>query len=85
MSLRAKIISIAVVVGLVLFVTYLPWERQSSGLTEVLYSWGEQQEQTSDRLTITAVSGVEGDLVGEHKVDGSNWSIPNILRNLFGG
>ena len=85
MSFRAKVISIMVVLGLVLFVTYLPWERQSSGLTEVLYSWGEQQEETSDKLTITAVSGVEGDLVGEHEVDGSNWSIPNILRNLFGG
>lgn len=85
MSFRAKVISIIIVLGLVLFVTYLPWERQSSGLTEVLYSWGEQQEETSDKLTITAVSGVEGDLVGEHEVDGSNWSIPNILRNLFGG
>lgn len=85
MSFRAKVISIIVVLGLVLFVTYLPWERQSSGLTEVLYSWGEQQEETSDKLTITAVSGVEGELVGEHKIDGSNWSIPNILRNLFGG
>lgn len=85
MSFRAKVISIIVVLGMVLFATYLPWERQSSGLTEVLYSWGEQQEETSDKLTITAVSGVEGELVGEHKIDGSNWSIPNILRNLFGG
>lgn len=75
-------------IGIVLFFVILnkiPWEPQSSGLTEVLYSWGEQQEQTAEDWTDAAVSGVEGNLVGEDAVDGSNWSIPNVLRNLFTG
>ena len=83
--MRAKVLAIAGLIGLFLLVTKLPWERQSSGLTRILYNWGEQQEQTSDKFTTYVVEDVEGDLVGEHKVDGSNWSIPNILRHWFGG
>lgn len=83
--MRTKIIAIAGVLVLAMLVTQLPWERKSSGLTQILYSWSDQQEETSDKLTEFAVSGAEGNLVGEHEVDGSNWSIPNILRHWFGG
>lgn len=83
--MRQKILLILGIAALVLLVNELPWERQSSGLTEVLYSWGEQQEETSDKLTSAAVSGAEGTLVGEHQVDGSNWSIPNIIRHWIRG
>lgn len=84
-TFRMKLISIAGLIVLALLVSNLPWERQSSGLTEVLYSWGEQQEENSDRFTQFAVSGVEGELVGEHSIDGSNWSIPNIIRHWLRG
>lgn len=83
--MRAKIIAVVGVLILVMLVTQLPWERRSSGLTQILYSWSDQQRETSDELTEFAVSGAEGTLVGEHEVDGSNWSIPNILRHWFGG
>lgn len=83
MNFRTKLFAIGGIVAFFLLVNTLPWERQSSGLTQLLYSWGEQQEENADEITNVAVSGVEGTLVGESAVDGSNWSIPNILRNLF--
>lgn len=84
-SLRAKLFAIVGLVTLGLLVSNLPWERQSSGITQVLYQWGEEQEDISDRATQFAVSSAEGSLVGEHQVDGSNWSIPNIIRHWLGG
>lgn len=63
-----------------------PWgdSDQQGGFTEVLYAWGESQEEVSDKFTTAAVSGAEGSLVGEHEVDGSNWAIPNIIRHWLG-
>lgn len=83
--MRAKILGIAGILALVLLVNSLPWERQSSGLTDVLHGWGEQQAETSDKITSAAVSGVEGTIIGEHQIKGANWSIPNILRHWLGG
>lgn len=85
MSLRAKLFAIVGVVVLGLLVSNLPWERQSSGVTQLLYQWSDEQSQISDRATQFAVGGVEGTLVGEHEIDGSNWSIPNIIRHWLGG
>lgn len=82
--MKAKIVGVLALVLLVVFVRELPWERQSSGITDVLYMWSDKQEQTSIEVTDKAVSGAEGTLVGEHQVDGANWSIPNILRHWFG-
>jgi len=78
------------VLGLVLLfmlISWLPFERQSSGLTEWLYYQGEEQEKNSNELTEKAVEGLEGEgaLAGEHEDDGSNWSIPNILRHWLLG
>ena len=83
--MRQKVLLIAGLLALALFVNNLPWERQSSGITNILYLWGEQQEETSDKITTSTVAGVEGELVGEHMVDGSNWSIPNIIRHWLRG
>lgn len=85
MSNRAKVLAIAGLLGLALLVQALPWERQSSGITDILHLWGEQQEETSDKITSAAVAGAEGKWVGEHDIKGANWSIPNILRYWFGG
>ena len=51
----------------------------------MLRGWGAEQKETSEQITSDLVSDLEGPLVGEHKDDGSNWSIPNLLRQLFGG
>ena len=83
-GVRAKALAIAGLLALSILVNNLPWERQSSGLTEVVYSWGEQQEENAENITNIAVSGAEGSAVGEHQVKGANWSIPNILRHWFG-
>ena len=85
--MKVKLLAIAGLAALYILVTQLPWERQSSGLTEWLYTQGEQQEENANIITETAVSGLEGEggLAGDHEVDGSNWSIPNIIRHLIGG
>lgn len=59
--------------------------KKPGGLAGVLYQWGEEQEGNSDVLTDAVVSGVEGTLVGEHQIDGANWSIPNLIRHWVGG
>lgn len=59
-------------------------EPQQSNFGSILSVWGEQQEEVSEELTDKAVSGVEGDLVGEHQINGANWSIPNLIRHFLG-
>ena len=83
--MRERALAVAGILALVLLVNHLPFERQSNGITSLLSSWGDAQEQTSDLFTTEIVSDVEGELVGEHKIDGSNWSIPNILRHWVMG
>ena len=83
--MRQNIFVIAGLLALALLVNNLPWERQSSGLTEVLHQWSDEQEVMSEQITSVAVSGAEGTLVGEHQINGANWSIPNILRHWLGG
>lgn len=72
---------------LAILVNCLPFERESSPLTEWLFSQGEQQEENSDKITSEVVKGAEGEgkFAGEHVVDGSNWAIPNLLRHWFLG
>lgn len=83
--MRTRIIIIAVLVLLAILVNSVPSEKSTSGITQFLYNVGESQEDLSNDLTNMTVSGAEGSIVGEHRVDGSNWSIPNILRHLVGG
>lgn len=83
--MRTRIITIAILVLLAILVNSVPSERSTSGITQFLYNVSESQEELSSELTDIAVSGAEGSIVGEHKVNGSNWSIPNILRHLIGG
>lgn len=85
MNFKVKLITLLCLILLGIFVVSLPWKRQSTALTQILYSWGEEQEENSDQITSSAVNNVEGGLVGQHQVDGSNWSIPNILRHLLRG
>ena len=50
-----------------------------------LYNQGEQQEQVAEDITDDMVDSFEGEggIAPEDEVDGSNWSIPNILRHLL--
>ena len=83
-EVKQNALIIAGLLALALLVNNLPWSRQSSGLTEALYQMGENQEEIADNAATYAVSGAEGTLVAEHEVDGSNWSIPSILRHWLG-
>lgn len=83
--MRQKLLLLAGLLALALFVNNLPWERQSSEITGILHIWSERQEEISEEVTTSTVAGVEGELVGEHIVDGSNWSIPNIIRHWLRG
>lgn len=74
---------VVALVVLALLVNFLPFERQSSPLTDWLRGQAEEQEENSDKITSEIVKGAEGDgrFAGEHEVDGSNWAIPNLLRH----
>lgn len=84
MSAKTKIATIAGIIALAVIVKCSPFESKPSGLTAVLYNWGDRQTEVSEQITSSAVSGVEGTIVGEHAVKGANWSIPNILRHWLG-
>lgn len=76
-------------IGMLLILTLIfssPWsdQRSSGGFTEILNQWSQEQEETSDKFTAEVVSGVEGKYVGQHRDDGSNWAIPNIIRKWLG-
>ena len=81
---RSVLVTIAGIVLLFVLVFYSPFERQSGEFSQVLQSMGQHQKETSDVLTEQALEQVEGTVVGEHQVDGSNWSIPNIIRHVLG-
>lgn len=61
-----------------------PKDANEENFTEVLYAWGDRQSEQSDKIVDAAAKPVEGKLVGEHEVDGSNWAIPNIIRHWMG-
>lgn len=61
-----------------------PWDHQHSTFGDILSSIGYHQAEDSEKIVSFAVSGAEGKVVGEHKVNGSNWSIPNIIKSLIG-
>lgn len=76
-------------IGMLLIATLIfssPWadDRSSSGITDIIRVWGAKQEETSDMFTNKVVSNVEGEWVGEHEINGSNWAIPNIIRHWLG-
>lgn len=82
-----KNIKIPVIIGLLLIlmiVFWSPFESESGGFSDILRDWSKQQSEISDEIVQNAVSGAEGNIVGEKEVDGSNWSIPNIIRNILG-
>lgn len=76
---------IGIVIVLIL-VLYSPWavEENKNSFQSILRGWGQSQTEVSEKFTTGVVSGVEGDLVGEHEIDGSNWAIPNIIRHWLG-
>lgn len=94
MSARDRVLCIVALLALSVVVNAMPSEHRDGiefvsgtdgSLGSIIMSWGVEQEQLSDSITTEAVSDLEGNVVGEHKADGSNWSIPNILRFYFGG
>lgn len=83
--MKQKIGSAFAIIAIALMVIYSPWgDSPESDFTKGLRGWGEGQEEISDKFTTAAVADVEGTLIGEHEVDGSNWAIPNIIRHLLG-
>lgn len=83
--MKQKIGTVIAIVLIALMVIYSPWgESPSSDFTDGLRGWGKGQAEISEKFTTSAVEGVEGTVVGEHKVDGSNWAIPNIIRHWLG-
>ena len=82
--MRQKILLGLTILALIVFVKSTPVERDEDSFTNILYTWGEQQANNSDKITVAAVSDVEGTLVGEHEENGANWSIPNIIRHILG-
>lgn len=76
---------IGIVIVLIL-VLYSPWavEENKNSFQSILRGWGNSQTEISEKFTTEVVSGVEGGLVGEHEIDGSNWAIPNIIRHWLG-
>ena len=81
---KGKLFSIIGLVILVLMITFSPFESDKGDFSQILDVWGGQQTKQSEELTNKLLEDVEGGVVGEHKVDGSNWSIPNIIRHLLG-
>ena len=94
MTMRERLLSIIALLALSVVVNSLPSEHRKGSdfisgtdgtFGSIIMSWGEGQAEASDKITTEAVSGLEGTMVAEHEDDGSNWSIPNILRYYFGG
>lgn len=79
-----KIITTIGVFILIYFILTAASKERPKGFAGILGIWGEEQSERSDNITQTIVQDLEGGLVGEHEVDGSNWAIPNILRNILG-
>lgn len=79
-------VSVIGLVALVVLVVFFPFERQEGEFSKLLRGFARGQEEYSEEFTDKLVAPVEDDLVGEDKgeADGDNWSIPNILRHLFG-
>lgn len=81
---NGKLVSILAIALLAIMVIYSPFKSEEGDFSKVLRVWGNQQSIQSEEITEDLLKDVEGNIVGEHKVDGSNWSIPNIIRHLLG-
>ena len=68
---------------LVYFILTAASNDVSGSFSKVLYLLGDEQEDLSNEITDKAVSNAEGVIAGASKVDGSNWAIPNIIRNFL--
>ena len=81
---KQKVATIAGLVVIACIVLYSPFERQAGEFSKVLRQWGSEQQEVSENVASTAVSDLEGTVVGEHQINGANWSIPNIIRHFLG-
>lgn len=78
----ATIAGLAVIAALVVF---SPFDSEEGEFSKVLRSMGSNQIETSEKFAEHTVKPFEGgSIIGEHKVNGSNWAIPNIIRNILG-
>ena len=84
LKLKDKAIGLIAILIFVWLVNTFEPVNQENSLMSYLHYFSEEQEKSSNQMVEGAVSGFEGTYVGEHEIDGSNWSIPNILRHYFG-
>ncbi len=82
---RSTLAGIVGIILLAILVINPPFEVGEGDFSKILRAWGNKQAEQSEEITHEVVKGAEGTIVGEYKVDGSNWSIPNIVRHLLGG
>ena len=82
--MSSKIKSVIGIVVIAVIVLYSPFGHEQGEFSKVLYSLGYHQQEASEKISSYAVKDLEGELVGDHKVNGSNWAIPNIVRYWLG-
>lgn len=82
--MRTKIAGVITLIAIVALVFWSPFESKDGGFTDILRHWGTQQEELSEDITNKVVKPVEYKITGETEEHKSNWSIPNIIRNMFG-
>lgn len=83
-SMKAKISGCLGIIVLVSILAASPYKGETSEFGSFLHSMGDRQQEYADQQTNKAVSAAEGDLVGKHTVNGSNWAIPNIIAHWLG-
>lgn len=74
-------------IGFIVLILILIWSPKGNNtgtFSDILNHIGNKQEYYSQEVTNNVVSEVERKHIGEHKEDGSNWSIPNIIRSMLG-
>lgn len=90
-TLKEKITSLKVKVGgclgIIVLVTVLassPYKGEHTAFGAWLDQMGDKQQEYADQQTNAVVAPAEGDIVGNHEIDGSNWAIPNIIAHWLG-
>lgn len=81
---KSTMAGLAGIILLAVLILNSPFKSQEGDFSKILRVWGNQQSQQSEQITNDLLKDAEGNLVGEHEVDGSNWSIPNIIRHILG-
>lgn len=78
---------VLIYIGFIVLILILIWSPKGNStgtFSDILNHIGNKQEYYSQEITNNIVSEAESKHIGEHKEDGSNWSIPNIIRSTLG-